>query len=831
MFARLSTKLLLTFGSLGLITIGVTGWQSYEHAREALTAATTDRLTAIRQTKKRQIETFFRDFRRHAAVLSKHESTLRALREFQNAFPFYAQQPAAPISVAVRDFYESQFPGAWDSAPSAGFSGAVQSPESPVSLRMQHDYIVANPHPVGAKYRLNAAPGGSPYDRVHAFYHGDFYHYLESFEFYDLFLVDHETGFIVYSVTKEVDFATSLLTGPYRDTNIGRAFRAVRGAANPDALVLRDFEPYGPSHNAPAAFAAAPVYHGAEPLGVLIVQVSISEINDVMTGGANWRQEGLGETGETYVVGPDYMLRSDSRLEIEQPERFFETLERVGTSSETIRWIRESGTAILRQPMRTSAIEQALSGQTGTVRTRNYRDVDVLASYTPLDLQDLQWVLVAEIEAEEALGPVRSLQRRMIALAGVAALIFAVIGGIFSSTITGPVLEFVRRAESLGKGDLSQRIEVRSQDEIGRLAASFNRMAEDLQRTTVSKEYLDSIFSSMINSLIVTSAPSAAGGTNSGDWRVLRVNQSTTQLLGYSAGEMEGRPIDQIVAGLNDTPDWRSSLAKDGVLRSRQADYLDQGGDTIPVLLAASMLRSREGEDPQAVFVAQDIRELRRAERELRQLSGRLLSAHEEERGRLARELHDDLTQRLAALAIDTGKLHQAFPESLADEKAQLRGLKQRVVELSEDVRRMARSLHPSILDELGLIAALEAEFGEIERRDGLRVEFECGDLPQKLPQAAALCVYRVVLEALRNVVKHSDAQQVFVSVAVQGSQLEFLVEDQGRGFDPNHARHGSGLGLGSMEERVRLLGGRFSLWSEQGKGTRVHATVPWEET
>lgn len=210
-----------------------------------------------------------------------------------------------------------------------------------------------------------------------------------------------------------------------------------------------------------------------------------------------------------------------------------------------------------------------------------------------------------------------------------------------------------------------------------------------------------------------------------------------------------------------------------------------------------------------------------------RQLAGRLLAAQEDERQRLARELHDDLTQRLAGLAIEAGRLERRLPSSETPALRHLRTIKDRLIELSYDVHVLARRLHPPILEHLGLATALEAECGGLLRRSGLSVAYDFEDVPSDLPRETAVCIYRVAEECLRNVVKHAGTDQASMRLGVEGDTLVLRVRDEGVGFDPAAARGAAALGLASMEERVQLIAGKLYVRSCLGRGTEIEARVP----
>ncbi|MBS0319050.1 MAG: hypothetical protein JSR18_00790 [Proteobacteria bacterium] len=217
----------------------------------------------------------------------------------------------------------------------------------------------------------------------------------------------------------------------------------------------------------------------------------------------------------------------------------------------------------------------------------------------------------------------------------------------------------------------------------------------------------------------------------------------------------------------------------------------------------------------------------RRAESEARALGGRLITAHEDERRRLARELHDDVTQRLASLAIAAtrAQAHGVYGDGTAH------AIRDGLVKLSEDVHGLSYRLHPSMIEDLGLVEALRAECERIERAENLQATLVATDIPAKLPPEIALCLFRIAQEALRNVVRHAKASRVEVSLTRAGGTLVLAVRDDGSGFaTAGDAGRGS-LGLASMRERVRLLNGFVDIESAPGRGTTVTASVPWGTT
>jgi signal transduction histidine kinase len=215
----------------------------------------------------------------------------------------------------------------------------------------------------------------------------------------------------------------------------------------------------------------------------------------------------------------------------------------------------------------------------------------------------------------------------------------------------------------------------------------------------------------------------------------------------------------------------------------------------------------------------------RRAEEEARALSRRLLTAHEDERRRLARELHDDMSQRLARLTIDVGRIEDAL-EAVSGNGAST-AASDGLARLSEDVHSLSYQLHPSLIEDLGLFEALQEECERFSDVEGIPAMLNAAKLTKELPPEASLCLFRVAQEALRNVSRHAHASRVSVSLGPVNGGVRLSVTDDGAGFDKKEQAKRASLGLASMRERVGLVSGRLEIESAVGGGTAVSVWVP----
>jgi PAS domain S-box-containing protein len=222
-----------------------------------------------------------------------------------------------------------------------------------------------------------------------------------------------------------------------------------------------------------------------------------------------------------------------------------------------------------------------------------------------------------------------------------------------------------------------------------------------------------------------------------------------------------------------------------------------------------------------------DITERKTSEESLHTLTGRLITAQEEERARLARELHDDFSQRLALIGIGLGQLWKRLPESSVEERASVLEMFEGTREMASDLHSLSHQLHSSKLEHVGLVPAINGLCKEISQKYKLAIRFSHFDVPQDIPKDVALCLFRVAQGALGNVVKHSESAEAQVQLRADAAEITLRISDQGCGFDSRFQNSGAGIGLIGMSERLRLVGGRLSVRSEPNRGTEILAEVP----
>ncbi len=413
-------------------------------------------------------------------------------------------------------------------------------------------------------------------------------------------------------------------------------------------------------------------------------------------------------------------------------------------------------------------------------------------------------------------------------------LITTILGGIaaylIATLIAGPIKRITHATENVAKGNLDDKLVLNRSDEIGILAAAFNRMTEDLQRTTVSRDYVDSIIRSMNDTLVVV-GPDAV---------IRSVNRAACELLEYEQDELIGENINMILPLEANIYSSAGSPNLDGesTVVNQEICYVTKTGYRIPMLFSAAVLKDKKGKEEGAVYIARDITKRKQAEEALRDserkldiLSSQLLTTQEKERRRLSNELHDELGQSLVVFKL---RLRSMYEELGADQeglKAKFDELMDYTNEIVDNVRRLSRDLSPSILEDMGLEAATRWLVDNISQHSEAVYSLDMTEMDDSFSKEEQITIYRIIQECLTNIAKHAQATRVSLFFKKQADFTLFQVEDNGRGFnvgevfskDPGE----KGLGLSAMSQRARMLGGTLDIWSQEGMGTKITVAVP----
>ncbi|WP_300519433.1 methyl-accepting chemotaxis protein [Aliiroseovarius sp.] len=450
----ISVKLPIFMVFLVVMAAGVSGLVSYLSDRQGLRSQAETLLTTIRSGRAHNLAGLFRQNQADLAVLAARTSTARAASSFSRGWRVIGQDQTELL---------------------------------------QRLYIDENPNPVGEKQNLDWAGDDSTYSTVHAQTHPEFRAIQQNYGYYDVFLFDIE-GNLVYSVFKESDYATNMFTGVWRDTGLARAYRAANEL--PDGqYAFEDYAPYGPSFNAPASFLAAPLFdRQGKRVGVLAFQLP-TEIASAVINQAN----GLGETGEAYLVGPDGLLRSNSRF-----------------SDEVLVGKVEAGT---------EAARRALAGETGVFESLGRNGRPVIASYQPIEVFGQTWAVVVEQDQAEVFAHASELMQNLIIKAVLIALGVSVLAVLFSRSLSRPLNQLTATMEAVSNSDFEREIPATARgDEIGGIANTLSRFRDKLieaEKLQIESRFRGAAFSGSSAAIMMVNA----------DLDIMHVNATVKTML------------------------------------------------------------------------------------------------------------------------------------------------------------------------------------------------------------------------------------------------------------------------------------------------------------
>lgn len=488
---KVKQQLIIAFISISAVSIFVSsiliGNNAISESEVAIKNQVEQKLIAARDLKKSQIIDYFTLIDNQIKVASSSPWIVDAADYFKQAFFDYPLQTGGNIDISsIKNYYNNEFDRVFKENNNGASSNTsdLLSSISDNALFLQQDYISRNSNPLGSKDALTDTQNGSAYNVLHNEYHPTLRKYLQTYGFYDIFIVEPDSGHIIYSVFKELDFGTSLISGPYKDSGIAEAFKSGMSLQNADDSVLVDFQPYLPSYNAAASFIASPIMRGNERLGILIFQMPIDGINNIMTNKQLWKETGFGDSGETYLVGGDKLLRSQSRFLLEDKAGYLEAMSS-SADENTLSKIDSTNSAIGLQKVDNDSSQAALSGQSSVVYLKDYRGEPVISAYAPIEILGLQWALLSEIDQAEAFSHLEQLTSSVITttiiIAIVLLVIMGVVGTFFTRIVVKPIEIFSKKVTDItSQQDLTIRIPTQGNNEFSALGVALNSMLESL---------------------------------------------------------------------------------------------------------------------------------------------------------------------------------------------------------------------------------------------------------------------------------------------------------------------------------------------------------------
>jgi class 3 adenylate cyclase len=491
----IQSKLLIMMLGVSLAASAFIGIFGYWNGRNALEAAALDQLTTIREMRSGEIERFFETVTNDVNIDSNLMMVRQASVAFNQAFKKISAGELTNAQLGkIEDFYKENFIDQIEEHLGKKYSPRALMPTLPGGRYLQYHYTASsNDYPT--KLAMGNPGDGSEWSAVRDKYHSHFTQLVESMEYEDFLLLD-TNGNVVYSVYSGPDLGTNVLSGPFRESKLAEAYEQALVSETSEVIVT-DYEWYPPSYDQPTLWVLTPIRCVADEgftcsadgsdesvlTGVLAAQVQLGQIDSVMTGENGWEAQGLGETGEVYLVGPDAIMRSGSRLFISNPEQYRKQLLGNGTAAATLDAVELANTTVLTQPVKTKSVSEALNRapESGTIVDVDYTGTESIVAYAPVEVDGLGWFIFARIDTEEAFRGATDFARVVIVSLLFICLLISMLSIVLARVFTRPIERLAVAVHRVSQGELNVQVDDNSQDEVGDLARSFNEMGESLR--------------------------------------------------------------------------------------------------------------------------------------------------------------------------------------------------------------------------------------------------------------------------------------------------------------------------------------------------------------
>ena len=473
----IQSKLLVMLLVTSVLSAAVVGAIGYQSGRSSLRDAVFDRLTEIRQSQSRQLREGIGDLKNSLVIYSRGATSTEAIQAFTAGFD---QLNAATISPAQQqslvDYYSRQF------APEKAAIGEEVDVDAVLPRTNASRYLQAHYTTPFTDWdeaiKFDNASDGSAWSAANARFNDFFREIVQRFEFEDALLLDTR-GNVVYSAYKGVDLGTNVYNGPFRGGLLGSAYKEALDSNTVDYVGITDFGEYEPADE-PTAWFLSPVGPQGDVEGVLALQFPISKINRLMTMDRRWQESGMGKTGETFIVGPDDLMRSDSRLFLEDPDAYKRDVVDAGTAPDIASEAIQRGGTTLIQPVPTEATKLAQRGESGTLIAEDYLGHETLQAFAPAGIEGLRWNVVAKINTSEAFAPVSAFTRTLVLSTVAIIFVVCLAAMLLARLFVRPIRRLESGAQKISSGDYNISLPVHSRDEFGDLTVAFNEMSRNL---------------------------------------------------------------------------------------------------------------------------------------------------------------------------------------------------------------------------------------------------------------------------------------------------------------------------------------------------------------
>lgn len=475
----IQSKLILMLVLCTILAAAVVGGIAFQTGRNSLRTGAFNKLTEIREAQMRSMSAQLADLKNALVTYTHGTMTQAALRDFTAGFDQLSNATITPeMQKAIVDYYN------WFGKETEKYSGtrldvSALLPTSNAERYLQAIYSSRLPTDDLA-IAMDDERDGSQWSAANAKYHGFFREIVTRFAFEDALLLDSR-GNVVYSTYKNTDLGTNILNGPYNGSKLRDAYLEAMTSNKADRVVFTDFELYEPATMAPTAWMVAPIPATGKAEGVLALQFPITKIHKVMTFDKRWAEAGMGKTGETVLGGPDFLMRSDSRLFLEDPEQYRRRVIDAGTPPDIPDIaIRQGGTTLI-QPLNPEVQREAQKGLSGTLITKDYLGQESLEAYAPVgQAAGLRWTIAAKVSTAEAFAPEATFTRIVVLATTGIILGVCLLAVLLAQVFLRPIRRLEAGVQRISAGDFDVEIPVETRDEIGELTGMFNEMSRSL---------------------------------------------------------------------------------------------------------------------------------------------------------------------------------------------------------------------------------------------------------------------------------------------------------------------------------------------------------------
>lgn len=530
------SKLLLAFTGLTLLGITLVSWTAYATARASLLSSVERQLVGLQNSKAGILRTMLTATRNEVLALSGSDGTSAAARALATSYRKLASEPVTPaMKDAVRAFYATEFEPALTARTRMSPARDSLLPNTGTAWYIHYHYLVNGGHPYGDARRFGSSTDRSEYGAALAATMTALAPSIERLGYDNVLLVDPVSLDVIFSYGQSSIAGTSLETGPYAGGSVAAIARALRTSQDEDDYKLADFEAYRPALARPTAFIGSPVFDGPTMVAIMVIRFPIGPVQNALSNNRGWEAEGLGKTGEAYLLGPDLTMRVDSRFLVQDRERFLEQLGQSRLTARTVDEVRRLGTTILTVPVADAAARAAFNGRSGFMEIEDYRGQPVLAAYGPIDLDSLRWAVVAKIDRDEALAPLHALGRRILAVGTGLSLLASLLALGLSAIITRPIAALVAAARGVSAGNLETRVQVNAHDEFRALGEAFNEMVGNLGASRAALDAQVQANERLLLSLLPASGAAQVRGGSGAPQSFADVTVAYARITGFDA--------------------------------------------------------------------------------------------------------------------------------------------------------------------------------------------------------------------------------------------------------------------------------------------------------